>query len=368
MKNVLIVALLVLLITGCTVDEPQAYDVVFDVDGGSSVLPQSILENETIKKPSDPKKEEFIFMYWYTENSSEPFDFTIQITSDITLHAKWREVLHYTISFETNGGTAINDVTAKEETLLDKPNDPEKDDYVFVRWYKDSELNTIFDFESDMVTQDITLYALWQEQALYDLYQTLSQDIDYEAMGFYYSFDIPISYTPWDYSENGSIDPFLGETIAYEEPGRTGDYSQIAPFWSYFDETNYNIYTRWDVSRNAWYYVDLKLVDDKWQLLFFPDGYEPYLSISHRPGPYIEGIESNGYYSYVINMIYSDSKGQQKLKYTYFRIFYAIYHDDDFPYFVFFNDTYMYLINKSHHFDQSILFDLVASDDLTFFK
>ncbi|MFA7417983.1 MAG: InlB B-repeat-containing protein, partial [Acholeplasma sp.] len=237
MKNVLIVALLVLLITGCTVDEPQAYDVVFDVDGGSSVLPQSILENETIKKPSDPKKEEFIFMYWYTENSSEPFDFTIQITSDITLHAKWREVLHYTISFETNGGTAINDVTAKEETLLDKPNDPEKDDYVFVRWYKDSELNTIFDFESDMVTQDITLYALWQEQALYDLYQTLSQDIDYEAMGFYYSFDIPISYTPWDYSENGSIDPFLGETIAYEEPGRTGDYSQIAPFWSYFDET-----------------------------------------------------------------------------------------------------------------------------------
>src|SRR5690554_32337 len=345
MKKVFILVLLVLLITGCTVDEPKAYDVVFDVDGGSSVLPQSVLENETIKKPSDPIKAEYVFMYWYTENSSEPFDFTTQITSHITLHAKWREVIYYTVSFETNGGTTINDVTAKEETLvdqpndpekdsyvfmywytenssepfdfttqitshitlhakwreviyytvsfetnggttindvttkedalLDKPNDPSKDGYVFVRWYKDSELNTIFDFESDMVTQDITIYALWQEQTLYDLYQTLSQDVDYDAMGFHYSFDDPINNPSSNNGENALIDPFFGKTITYERPGRTGDYSLIAPFWSYFDETNYNVYTRWDVSRNAWYYADLRLVDDKWQVLFFADGYEP---------------------------------------------------------------------------------------------
>ena len=61
----------------------------------------------------------------------------------------------YTITFNSNGGTEINAVKVKKDGLLEKPDDPVKDGYVFEGWYYNDEL---FDFTAK-IDKNITLEA-----------------------------------------------------------------------------------------------------------------------------------------------------------------------------------------------------------------
>ena len=69
----------------------------------------------------------------------------------------------YTVTFNSNGGSAIDAQTVKEGDKASKPNSsPTKVDYFFGGWYKDN--NTFsykWDFSFDPVYADITLYAKW---------------------------------------------------------------------------------------------------------------------------------------------------------------------------------------------------------------
>lgn len=71
----------------------------------------------------------------------------------------------FTVTFDANGhGTApqaITDVT--EGSTIGKPADPKAENYVFNGWYKDSLLTDDWDFATDVVTSDITLYASWSQ-------------------------------------------------------------------------------------------------------------------------------------------------------------------------------------------------------------
>ena len=70
----------------------------------------------------------------------------------------------YTIIFETNGGNEIPQISdVIENSKISKPKDPIKDEFVFGGWYKDESYNEIWDFEKDVVDNDITLYAKWIE-------------------------------------------------------------------------------------------------------------------------------------------------------------------------------------------------------------
>lgn len=65
------------------------------------------------------------------------------------------------VTFDSNGGSAVagqNVVIGKKVT---KPADPTKTGYVFAGWYKDSAFATEWDFTTDTVTEDTTLYAKW---------------------------------------------------------------------------------------------------------------------------------------------------------------------------------------------------------------
>ncbi len=66
--------------------------------------------------------------------------------------------IDYTVKFETDGGTAIEDVSVVNGKTVAKPADPQKDDLVFVGWYADSTFRTPFSF-TQPITADITLHA-----------------------------------------------------------------------------------------------------------------------------------------------------------------------------------------------------------------
>ena len=66
-----------------------AYRVSFNTDGGSSV-PEQIRANAPATRPTDPTKEDCAFAGWYAdEDRTTAYDFTANVTGDITLYAKW---------------------------------------------------------------------------------------------------------------------------------------------------------------------------------------------------------------------------------------------------------------------------------------
>lgn len=71
----------------------------------------------------------------------------------------------YTVSFDTNGGSAIESVKVTNGKYASQPADPTKPDSVFIGWYTDADLKTPYTFSSSAITSDITLYARWVDKA-----------------------------------------------------------------------------------------------------------------------------------------------------------------------------------------------------------
>lgn len=71
----------------------------------------------------------------------------------------------YTVIYNTNGGSAVGSATVSEGHKLTAPNAPAKDGYTFHGWYKDAAFTNSWNFDTDTVTGNITLYAKWAETA-----------------------------------------------------------------------------------------------------------------------------------------------------------------------------------------------------------
>ena len=73
------------------------------------------------------------------------------------------ETKEYTVTFDSAGGTAVQSVTVKEGSTLKAPKTPVKATlsarYEFTGWYYEGRQWT---FETDVVSEDITLTAAWE--------------------------------------------------------------------------------------------------------------------------------------------------------------------------------------------------------------
>jgi LPXTG-site transpeptidase (sortase) family protein len=78
------------------------------------------------------------------------------------------------VTFVENGGTAVDDLSVIDGSKLTPP-DSTKAGYDLADWYLDSEFNTLWNFGTDTVDSDITLYAKWLKA---DLSSTLLIDND----------------------------------------------------------------------------------------------------------------------------------------------------------------------------------------------
>jgi uncharacterized repeat protein (TIGR02543 family) len=69
---------------------------------------------------------------------------------------------YYTVTFDTDGGSAVKSVSVTYNGKVTKPADPTKDGYTFGGWYADKALTTEFDFNKG-ITGNIIIYAKWTE-------------------------------------------------------------------------------------------------------------------------------------------------------------------------------------------------------------
>lgn len=154
--------LTLILLVGCG----KKHVVSFDADNNTEIVKVEVKNKAKVEKPTDPVKENYLFMGWTL--NGEVFDFESEITGDITLVGSW-DIIKSTVSFDTLGGSKVEDVLVDYDTKLTKPTDPEKAGYTFVGWTLDGKA---FDFNTKVV-KDLTLKALWEEAKLTVSFDTL---------------------------------------------------------------------------------------------------------------------------------------------------------------------------------------------------
>ena len=196
---------LALLLIGCG-DKTVYKTVKFDPNGGSSVQNVVVEEGSTVSKPTDPTYEGYTFLGWYLGETLWDFE-TGAVTADITLKAKWERIT-YTVSFNSDGGTAVDSQTIGMGDHASTPKEPSKDGCVFLGWFLGNEK---WNFEKNTVGGNITLTAKW-DKITYAV--TFDSDggnkVDSQTVAHGDSAEVPLSPTK---QNNRFIGWYLGETL-----------------------------------------------------------------------------------------------------------------------------------------------------------
>lgn len=131
------------------------YLVTFETNGGSEI---ASFRTRTIENVQQPEKPGFTFIEWYLDSSlNTKAVFPLTITKDTTLYAFYKQ--NFTVTFETNGGSAVNPVSYY---FIEASPETSKTDKTFAGWYLDTECT-----DENKVTfpfypsEDVTLFAKW---------------------------------------------------------------------------------------------------------------------------------------------------------------------------------------------------------------
>ena len=122
------------------------YTITFDTDGGTAVAPITQNYGTAITAPDAPTKEGHTFKGW-----SEQIPATMP-AGDKTITALWT-VNQYTITFDTDGGTAVAPITQNYGTAITAPTAPTKEGHTFKGWSED--------IPATMPAVNKTIKALW---------------------------------------------------------------------------------------------------------------------------------------------------------------------------------------------------------------
>ena len=71
----------------------------------------------------------------------------------------------YTVAFDSRGGTDVPSQEAMYADYVSQPETPTRQGYAFTGWYTDPACQEPWDFETDLVQGDLTLYAGWETAA-----------------------------------------------------------------------------------------------------------------------------------------------------------------------------------------------------------
>ena len=148
------------------------YTVTFDSNGGSSVPSQTVQKDKKATVPNNPTKEGYTFVEWQLDGKAYNFD--TKVTKDITLVASYNKIIKYTVTFDSNGGSAVPSQTVEENKKATAPNNPTKANNDFVEWQLDG---VKYDFNT-AVTKDIKLVAKWKEKTVNDTYTITASKAD----------------------------------------------------------------------------------------------------------------------------------------------------------------------------------------------
>ncbi|MBQ0008691.1 MAG: InlB B-repeat-containing protein [Firmicutes bacterium] len=146
----------------------NTYTVSFDSQGGSSCSSKTVTYNSTYGELPEPSKTGYTFAGWYTEaegGSKVVSADTVLITANQTLYAHWT-VNTYTVSFDSQGGSACESKTVTYNSTYGNLPEPTKSGNAFGGWYTAAEGGSkVVSTDTVLITANQTLYAHWTDAA-----------------------------------------------------------------------------------------------------------------------------------------------------------------------------------------------------------
>ena len=70
----------------------------------------------------------------------------------------------FTVTFNTDGGSQIDNQKVMYGQLVDVDENPVKEGYTFTGWYTDKDCKNRFDVNKDTVSDSLTLYSGWAKK------------------------------------------------------------------------------------------------------------------------------------------------------------------------------------------------------------
>lgn len=156
------------------------YTIRFDSNDGSEVSAITQKYASEVTAPANPTKETFAFVGWYIDEALQnAYTFSTMQAANITLYAKWT-IGQYTLSFNSNDGSAVSPITQYYGSEVAAPIEPTKEGVTFCGWFSDEALQNKYAF-STMPSKDTTLYALWKAPTAGLVYTLINDDAEYQV-------------------------------------------------------------------------------------------------------------------------------------------------------------------------------------------
>lgn len=155
---------------------PGRNGVIFNTSGGSLIDNQYVRDGEQATRPAtNPTRSGYLFDgKWYTDSNFEnEYNFDTPVINNLggdtiyalTLYAGWIELEadKFLVEFDPQGGSPVMSIAnVVDGGSITEPEQPVRNGYAFAGWYKDSNYEHEWNFESDTVTAPTKLFAKWE--------------------------------------------------------------------------------------------------------------------------------------------------------------------------------------------------------------
>ena len=146
--------------------------VTFDADGGNTVRKNIDVEKGSAIILPACNKTGYEFLGWFLASDDNICigqageEFTVQGDIALKAHFEKKEAVKVTITFDTDGGKAVNPIKAAKGDMIRLPK-TEKEGYSFLGWYTEKDGGILLGIPGSgmKAVKDMTAYALWEKEA-----------------------------------------------------------------------------------------------------------------------------------------------------------------------------------------------------------
>ena len=123
------------------------------------------MEENRTDTPAEQETPKFRGLYRHVKISVRALDWIIGICIAVILVVFALEMRDpgFTVTFDSRGGTDVPAQSQMYGELLELPEPPTREGYLFTGWYKDHACLEQWNVEIETIETDITLYAGWEK-------------------------------------------------------------------------------------------------------------------------------------------------------------------------------------------------------------